>query len=101
MSRFIRRRVVLQLAAGSACLAAAARAPAATVDEADETAIALGYRHETAKVDAKKFATHSPSQQCVNCGFWQGAASDAWAGCSMFGRKQVANGGWCVAWRKP
>lgn len=101
METSLRRRVVLQLAAGSACLAAAARASAAQVDEADETAVALGYRHDTSKVDAKKFASHSTSQQCVNCSFWQGAQSDAWAGCSMFGRKQIANGGWCVAWRKP
>ena len=101
MSTIVRRRVVLQLVAGGACLAAAARASAAPVDEADETAVALGYKHDTTKVDAKKFPTHSPSQHCASCGFWQGAASDAWAGCSMFGRKQVANAGWCVAWKKP
>ncbi|HEV8690424.1 MAG TPA: high-potential iron-sulfur protein [Ideonella sp.] len=101
MKTSIHRRVVLQLAVGGLCGAAAVRAQAAQVDEADETAVALGYRHDTNKVDAKKFANHSPSQHCANCGFWQGAASDAWAGCSMFGRKQVAHGGWCAAWRKP
>ena len=101
MSTSIHRRVVLQLAVGGLCAAAAVRAQAAQVDEADEVAVALGYKHDTNKVDAKKFANHQPSQHCANCGFWQGAASDAWAGCSMFGRKQVANGGWCAAWKKP
>ena len=98
-----RRRIVIRLACSGAALAAlpAARAQAAHVDEDSETAVALGYRHDTQKVDGKKFPTHEPSQHCANCSFWQGAASDAWAGCSMFGRKQVANGGWCAAWRKP
>lgn len=96
-----RRSFVLQLALGGACLATGARAQPARVDEADESAVALGYRHDTTQVDAKKYPQHAASQRCVNCSFWQGAATDAWAGCSMFGRKQIAANGWCVAWRKP
>ena len=105
MSSFpTRRRVVIRLACSGAALAAlpAARAQAgAHVDEESETAVALGYRHDTKQVDGKKYPAHDPGQHCANCGFWQGAATDAWAGCSMFGRKQVANGGWCLAWKKP
>lgn len=93
-------RRTLVLALGGACFAARAQAQPARVDEADETAMALGYRHDTTKVDAKKYPQHAASQHCGNCGFWQGAATDAWAGCSMFGRKQIAVAGWCVAWRK-
>jgi High potential iron-sulfur protein len=96
------RRTVLWLALGGACLAATgARAQPARVDEADESAAALGYRHDTTKVDAKKYPQHTAAQHCSNCAFWQGGATDAWAGCSMFGRKQIAAMGWCVAWRKP
>mgnify|MGYP003595371341 FL=1 len=94
-----RRRVVLLALAGSG-LAGAARAQS-KVDEADETAVALGYRHDTTKVDAKKYPQHKPDQHCGNCGFWQGSASDAWAGCAMFGRKHIAQAGWCMAWKKP
>lgn len=103
MQQPTRRRVVIRLACGGAALAAlpATRALAAQVDEDSEAAVALGYRHDTSKVDAKKYPTHAASQQCANCSFWQGAATDPWAGCSMFGRKQVAAAGWCVAWRKP
>jgi hypothetical protein len=36
----------------------------------------------------------------VECAFWQGTPTDAWAGCAMFGRKQVAAGGWCSAFSK-
>ncbi len=81
--------------AGVAC-----RAAAAQVDENDEAAVALGYRHDTTKVDAKKYPQHKPDQHCKSCQFWQGSQTDEWAGCSMFGRKQIAANGWCLAWKK-
>lgn len=84
-----------------ACAIGATSAHAQTkVDEADEAAAALGYKHDTTKVDGKKYPQHQPAQKCSNCQFWQGAASDAWAGCSMFGRKQIAAAGWCLAYKK-
>lgn len=96
-----RRRVAIHLiGAGAALAGLPVCAVPARVDEADETAVALGYRHDTAQVDARKFAQHSVDQRCVGCSFWQGQANEAWAGCSMFGRKHIAAGGWCAAWRK-
>ena len=80
---------------------ASAQAQAQTrLDQADETATALGCKHDTAQVDAKKYPAHRPEQKCNNCQFWQGAAGDAWAGCSMAGRQQIAAAGWCLACRK-
>ena len=73
---------------------------AAHVEETDETAVALGYHHDTKQTDAKKYPNHTPQQRCVDCAFWQGTPTDAWAGCAMFGRKQVAAGGWCSAFSK-
>ena len=97
-----RRRAVIHIAcAGTALVGAGAKAAPARVDEADEAATAMGYRHDTRQVDGQKFATHSPDQHCANCSFWQGQPGDDWAGCSMFGRKHIAAGGWCAAWRKP
>ena len=64
---FIRRSV-----AGTCAVLAAplvARAAPARVDEADETAQALGYKHDTAKVDAKRYPNHAASQKCSNCSF--------------------------------
>jgi hypothetical protein len=92
-----RRRFIVVAAAG--CSAGIARAQA-RVDEADENAVALGYKHDTAKVDAKKYPQHDAAQKCHDCQFWQGAKTDAWAGCAMFGRKQIAAAGWCMAYKK-
>ncbi len=96
------RRVFLLRAIATGGLMAAARGARAQakVDEADETAVGLGYKHDTTKVDNKKYPQHKPDQKCNNCGFWQGSATDAWAGCAMFGRKQIAANGWCMAWKK-
>jgi|SRR5689334_7617715 len=97
-----RRCFVGTLAAGA--LAGSTRSFAqagAHVAETDEQAIALSYKHDTTKVDAAKFPKHSAAQRCSNCAFWQGKPDDAWAGCAMFGRKQIANAGWCQAWAKP
>jgi hypothetical protein len=60
--------------------------------------VQLGYRHDSTKVDRAKYPKHTTKQECVNCALWQGAASDPWAGCAMFGRKQIAAKGWCMAW---
>lgn len=86
-------------AAGLASRVGSAHAQA-KVDEADDTAVGLGYRHDTTKVDTKKYPQHKADQKCSNCQFWQGSATDTWAGCAMFGRKQIAANGWCVAWKK-
>lgn len=104
MTSTSRRRfitIVPLAAAGTVlCTPAAFAQAGAHVDEADEQAVALGYRHDTAKVDAKKYPQHQAAQHCANCSFWQGKPDDAWAGCAMFGRKQVARNGWCQAWVK-
>ena len=98
-----RRSFLTQLAAVGAAVPvgqAWAQSGAAQVEESSETAVALGYLHDTTKVDAKKFPQHQAAQRCVNCSFWQGKADAAWAGCAMFGRKQVAAAGWCQVWAK-
>jgi hypothetical protein len=90
-------------AAGGGLLAssaALAQSGPAHVEETDEQAVTLGYHHDSQKVDGKKFPKHVASQHCANCSFWQGKAADPWAGCAMFGRKHVANAGWCQVWAK-
>ncbi len=99
MSHPTRRIFVMQ--ATLATLACPASAQTSPVDEASDTAVALGYKHDTTKVDTAKFPKHQASQHCANCQFWQAKPTDAWSGCSMFGRKaQVAKNGWCAAWIK-
>ena len=95
-----RRIFILQAAAcGSALLAGQAMAQA-KVDENDPQAKGLGYVADTTKADAKKYPKHSNDQKCNNCALYQGKATDAFAGCPLFGTKQVAGAGWCSAWAK-
>jgi hypothetical protein len=96
-----RRVFLLRVAAAGSLIGAAGASLAQTkVEETDDTAIGLGYKHDTTKVDTKKYPQHKAEQKCNNCQFWQGSATDAWAGCSMFGRKQIAAAGWCLAYKK-
>lgn len=98
------RRIFITRTVAGACAAfagpAAVHAAPSRVEEADETAAALGYKHDTKQVDAQRYPNHSTSQSCANCAFFQGSAADAWAGCAMFGRKHIAATGWCSAWAK-
>lgn len=102
MAQTTRRIFMMQIAAAGSTLSAAtlAQAQAARLDENDPQAKALGYVHDTTKVDAKRFPRHTKDQKCTNCALFQGAATAAWGGCPLFGAKQVAGPGWCSAWAK-
>jgi hypothetical protein len=86
--------------AASAAMSSAHAAAPKHVEESDDTAVALGYKHDTTKVDKQRFPKHEVSQVCGNCSFFQGGPQDEWAGCAMFGRKQINAKGWCSAWAK-
>jgi hypothetical protein len=101
MSLSNRRVFMMQVVAGTSALAAAGAATAQTrLEENDPQAVALGYKHDTTKVDRAKFPKHTNDQKCTNCQLFQGKATDAWGGCPLFGAKQVAGPGWCSAWVK-
>ena len=96
-----RREFVINISVGSSALfAGQAFAQAPMLAETDAQAVALGYKADTTKVDAKKFPKHAPTQLCTNCALYQGKATDAAAGCPLFAGKQVAGKGWCSAWAK-
>ena len=94
--------LITLVASGSATMAlnAVGQSTPAHVDEADDAAGALGYKHDSTKVDATKYPNHTAAQKCNNCSFWQAGAADAWGGCAMFGRKHVNAAGWCATWAK-
>ena len=90
--------------ATTACLPCPAVAQTTSpVDEASETAVALGYRHDTTKVDAAKYPKHQSSQTCANCQFWQAKPGDAWSNCSMpANRRSPSRPTSCITcWRRP
>ncbi|MDP1900537.1 MAG: high-potential iron-sulfur protein [Rubrivivax sp.] len=101
MSKTNRRTFLFRVAAAGTALAASqVQAQAVKLSEKDPQAVALGYVEATAKADAKKFPKHTNDQKCSNCALYQGKATDASAGCPLFGTKQVVAGGWCSAWAK-
>jgi hypothetical protein len=102
MSQTTRRTFLMQVACGSAIGAGATMSAhaQARLDEKDPQAVALGYVHDTTKVDKKRFPRHTNDQRCNNCALYQGKATDPWGGCPLFGAKQVAGPGWCSAWAK-
>jgi hypothetical protein len=90
-----------QIAAASAMgVTMTARAELPKLDEKDPQATALGYTHDSTKVDKVKFPKHTVAQQCNNCQLFQGKVADAWAPCSIFAGKQVSGKGWCSAYTK-
>jgi len=95
-----RRHFVLTLPATALALATVrtASAQAAKLQETDPQAVALGYRHDATKVDARKYATYAPGHNCANCQLYTGKAGDALGPCGAMGGKLVAATGWCVAW---
>lgn len=67
------------------------------LDPADAQASALGYVHDTTKVDAAKYPQHKAEQKCANCQLIQGAEGE-WRGCPLFAGKAVNENGWCMSW---
>lgn len=104
-----RRRMLLKSgAAAAATLALGAVSRVATaqeakphLDEEDPQAVQLGYKHDAANVDKKKFTTYKPGEACGNCQLFQGKPDkDEWAPCPIFPGKQVNVKGWCSSWMK-
>ena len=86
-------------ALATAKTAHAQTAPAAVL-ETSEQAIALGYKADATKVDAKKHPNRGADQICSGCTLYQGKAGDSMGGCAVFGNNLVAGKGWCGAWTK-
>jgi hypothetical protein len=93
---------VAAAAQGGAVLAQASKpgAQPKRVDENEQQAQALGYKHDAAKVDQAKFKTFQPGQLCSNCNFFKGKASDTWGPCDIFSGREINARGWCSAWAK-
>ncbi len=96
-----RRRFMFTVAAAGVGALASGRSLAQTkLEENDPQAVALGYKHDTTKVDKAKYPKHDVSQKCSNCQLFTGKPADAWGPCALFPAKQVAGPGWCSAWVK-
>jgi len=99
-----RRQFVLATLPAAALAAVTTRAsaqqPAARLQETDAAAVALGYKHDAAKVDKAKFTTYAAGRNCANCQLFQAKAGEEWGACPAVGNKLVNAKGWCSAWVK-
>lgn len=83
-----------------AALAQTKPGAAKRVDENEQQAQALGYKHDAKKVDKAKFPKFEAGQLCSNCSLYKAKATDAWGPCDAFGAREVNAKGWCSAWIK-
>jgi len=97
-SNLPRRSFLMTLVASGAALFTLSNAEAATVDEKDPQAVALGYVSQASKADAKKFPKYAAGQKCGSCQLYQGGAADHGA-CALFAGKEVMASGWCSAYQ--
>ena len=103
MSYTIVRRDFLKCALASAVVipvlgAADARAAdLPLLDPTDSVAQSLGFVRDASKVAANANPTFTPGQHCGVCMQYQGKASDAAAGCSIYAGHSVPSRGWCRA----
>lgn len=98
---FLRNTLMASAAIPLAGIPIVLKAENEKVTESDPTAIALGYQHDAAAVDTKKYpkrATPEGQQEfCHNCKLYQ-AGTDGWGGCSIFQGRLVNAEGWCSVW---
>jgi hypothetical protein len=103
MSCMINRRDLMKCALASAVLipvlspADARAADLPLLDPADPVAQSLGFVADASKVVANANPAFKPGQHCGVCMQYQGKASDAAAGCSIFAGHSVSSRGWCTA----
>ncbi len=72
------------------------------VVETEPLAQAMGYAIDATTVDTAKFPKRAgeagAKQFCHNCALFAGEPDSAFAPCSIFQNRLVANSGWCNAW---
>lgn len=101
MNTSTRRTFVIQaVATGGAMACGHAIAGPVKFDEAEAKAMSLGYKHDSAQVDKKRFPKHTAGEKCNNCMAWLGKPVDPWAECDLTADRLVSNGGWCSSYVK-
>jgi hypothetical protein len=103
-SRQARRRFLKLATAGVAAaplcrwqLARPARAQE-RVEEDDELAQQLGYKHDASEVDPSEWPDYEPGEVCANCQLYHGEQGAEWGPCDIFGGQLVSANGWCMSW---
>jgi hypothetical protein len=104
VSRQARRRFLKLATAGVAtaplCVAHLARLAHAQerVEEDEELAQQLGYKHDAAQVDPNEWPDYEEGETCANCQLYHGEEGAEWGPCDIFGGQLVNANGWCMSW---
>ena len=99
----VTRRVVLlvPIAAGLGNLEAHAQPALKKVEEAEPKATAIGYKHDSAKVDKARYPKHDVAHRCYNClAFAPDKPADEWGECDLMSDRLVHRNGWCSSYKK-
>jgi len=71
------------------------------VEETEPKATAIGYKHDSAKVDRARYPKHNVDQRCHNCLAWAPAKpADEWGECDLMSDRLVHRNGWCSSYKK-
>lgn len=83
---------------GLACVTA--EAALKKVEENEPKAQAVGYRHDTTKVDGARYPKHQPTQHCANClAYFLAKPTDEWGECDLMSDRLVFKNGWCSSYK--
>jgi hypothetical protein len=100
----INRRVFLMapVVAGTTALhTRTSHAALKNVEETEPKATAIGYRHDSTKVDKARYPKHDATQKCHNCLAWApDKPTDEWGECDLMSDRMVNRNGWCSSYKK-
>ena len=103
MKKLNRRSFVASSVLGSALamLARQAQAELKKVEEDEPKAVAVGYRHDTNKVDGARYPKHKPEQHCQVCLAFYPSDDEAeqWGECDLMSDRLVHKNGWCSSYK--
>jgi High potential iron-sulfur protein len=103
MRRLNRRSILLvPVALGTVGLGLAfAQSTLKKVEETEPKATAIGYRHDSTKVDQARYPKHDAAQKCQNCLAWAPEKpTDEWGECDLMSDRMVNRNGWCSSYKK-
>ena len=103
MKKLNRRFFIAATVAGSTAtlLCQQARAALQKVTEDEPKAVAVGYRHDTTKVDGARYPKHTPQQHCQVCLAFYPSDDEAelWGECDLMSDRLVNKNGWCSSFK--
>lgn len=101
MSKVTRRVVLLVPVAAGLGHQAYAQSTLKRVDETEPKATAIGYKHDSAKVDKARYPKHDVAHRCHNClAFAPDKPTDEWGECDLMSDRLVNRNGWCSSYKK-